>query len=349
MGLEFEEQIEDNWYERNAGFMSECKYSSEAEDAEYALSVVIPTFKREDGLIAAVESVLHQEDASFAYEVVIVDNWNDEEHIVRMVERLSALGSRNLRYLVNPTNIGLYGNWNMCIANAKAEVAALFHDDDILAPDYMKQMAPVLEFLAKQDDWGFVKTSYECFTDERNLPKLDPNRRNGLIRYTRRDAVLTLGLGTIGSPTCGALFHKSVVMREGGFPEKLYPSSDAIFAVKLAKNRHPVYITSVPVGWYRLEDNVSGKADTMVATLQRDRELVNWISSFGVGGRLYAHLFGTARIESIRRLFHGRLVSEGKESPKELAEPACGKLRFLLYRLCYGVNKVLRIGFRVQL
>lgn len=90
------------------------------------VSVVISTYNRADSLLAAVSSVLMQDQAP-PYELIVVDN-NCADETAQRIQQL-ALRDRRLRYVFEPRQ-GVSHGRNAGIAAAQAPVI-VFTDDDV--------------------------------------------------------------------------------------------------------------------------------------------------------------------------------------------------------------------------
>jgi glycosyltransferase involved in cell wall biosynthesis len=98
-----------------------------------ALTVAIPFFRGIAYLEEAVAGVVAQHRPD--WELVVVDDAGPDgaaaQHLV------ASYGDRRMRYVRNPVNLGLAGNWNRCVALAGAPLVSLLHADDRLLPGYV--------------------------------------------------------------------------------------------------------------------------------------------------------------------------------------------------------------------
>jgi len=97
---------------------------------EIVASVCIPAYNRASLLRRAIESVQAQTEPRI--QIVVSDDASSDA-TPEVVQDLAAKDSR-IRYLRNPQNLGLVGNWNRCLAEARAPLMCLVNDDDTLAP-----------------------------------------------------------------------------------------------------------------------------------------------------------------------------------------------------------------------
>ena len=101
------------------------------------LTLAIPFYSNTELLAAALASVLAQDVDD--WEAVVVDDGPDSD-AREMVERV---GGDRVRYLRNPVNLGLAGNWNRCLEVTETELVTIFHADDELRPDYVRRVLEV--------------------------------------------------------------------------------------------------------------------------------------------------------------------------------------------------------------
>ena len=102
------------------------------------LTLAVPFYANTELLAAALASVVAQD--SDDWEAVVVDDAIVESDARDVVTRI---GGGRIRYLRNPANLGLAGNWNRCLDVAETELVTIFHADDELRPDYVRRVLDV--------------------------------------------------------------------------------------------------------------------------------------------------------------------------------------------------------------
>lgn len=99
------------------------------------VSFVLPVWKVHF-LKQAINSILSQVYTNF--ELVIVNDASPEN----VDEIIAAYKDKRIRYYKNKENIGgknLVEQWNHCISYAKGDYIVLSSDDDVYAPEYLKE------------------------------------------------------------------------------------------------------------------------------------------------------------------------------------------------------------------
>ena len=94
--------------------------------------IVIPTYNRIGYLKEALDSALSQNFHSF--NVIVIDsNSTDGTR-----EYLSSISHKRFSYHLYDDNKGLFGNINRALQHAKSQYISLFHDDDVMLPDFLR-------------------------------------------------------------------------------------------------------------------------------------------------------------------------------------------------------------------
>ncbi len=111
------------------------------EMAAPKISICIPVYNGEQFLLQAVESALRQSYPDF--EVIIIDDASTDGAARLAAEVVTGNGKAHL--FRNDRNIGLVGNFNACLRQAKGEYIKFLCADDFLMPTCLEKMAKVLD------------------------------------------------------------------------------------------------------------------------------------------------------------------------------------------------------------
>lgn len=103
------------------------------------VSVLIPVFNRRQLVGDAVRSALAQNIDGL--EIVVVDNCSDDG----TWEVLQEFRDPRLRCVRNEQNVGLFGNFNRCAAQARGEFSLFLCSDDRLQPGFLSVAVPEME------------------------------------------------------------------------------------------------------------------------------------------------------------------------------------------------------------
>jgi hypothetical protein len=105
------------------------------------VSVCIPTYNHAQFIGAAIESVLKQTFQDF--EIIVTDNAS-QDNTAEVVECYASHDPR-IRYVRNPSNLGMVGNWNLCLSLATGEYLQLLCSDDLLEPDCLAVLSGLFD------------------------------------------------------------------------------------------------------------------------------------------------------------------------------------------------------------
>ncbi|HZG09357.1 MAG TPA: glycosyltransferase family 2 protein [Allosphingosinicella sp.] len=267
------------------------------------VSIAITTFRRQDLINEAVESVLAL-DWDRPFELVVVDNDPDSKGAENLVQRLPKLRDSNFRYFVNRENIGLFPNHNRAIELARGEWVSILNDDDLLDPNFLTLMFAEIERHPQADGMichkrifdqragsttqvvakgaaQHLKRGINIASALRLLAGKQASRREFLNRavdrftfeymylgrLSRRVRPKTLFWGAVIGNCAGFLFRRDKALAVGGFYPEEFPSSDYWFFTRFAK-RHHLRQHRAFAASMRKAENETAKPETVRSALQ---------------------------------------------------------------------------------
>lgn len=101
------------------------------------VDIMMPFYGDVELMRASVRSVLAQEDPH--WRLTVVDDSTDPA----VPEFFSTIGDERVRYLHNPRNLGVTGNFNRCLELVEHERAVLIGCDDLMLPNYVSVVRAV--------------------------------------------------------------------------------------------------------------------------------------------------------------------------------------------------------------
>jgi glycosyltransferase involved in cell wall biosynthesis len=117
------------------------------------VSVCLLTYNHAHIVEDTLQSVLQQSYVDF--ELIISDDCSTDGTYAALLA--AAQTDPRLRVVQTPKNIGMAGNANFAVAQARGEYIALLHHDDIYSPQLIEAWASVLD---RNPTAGFVSNSY---------------------------------------------------------------------------------------------------------------------------------------------------------------------------------------------
>lgn len=179
------------------------------------ITIAVTVYSRRQYVRQAVNSALNQ---TIPVRVMVVEDCGPDPELESFVK--GEFGSR-IKYTRNPARRGLFGNWNACLELCETEWMTILHDDDYLAPNFVRAM----ERLAAEAPGHFLyfgrtitieedgKVASEEFQDPRAVPGSWMERNSADILF-----------GPFPFP--GHLFHVPTAKRVGGFRATSYLAGD---------------------------------------------------------------------------------------------------------------------------
>lgn len=101
-------------------------------------SVLLPTYEPDGKLARALESVLEQAGPPEMMEIIVVDDASRPGLVRDFVEHVDRRGRVEL--IEHDQRLGLCGNWNRAIAQARGELIHLLHQDDYVLPGFYQRL-----------------------------------------------------------------------------------------------------------------------------------------------------------------------------------------------------------------
>ncbi len=231
------------------------------------IDVIIPTYNRLEYLKLSLKSALEQD--FFSFNVIVVDsNSNDGTR-----EYLSSIKNDNFYYQTYDDNKGLFGNVNRALQHAKSEYISLFHDDDLMMPDFLKSHYDVFQ------DNPDVVMSHCAVVEINSAGDIIRERQKSILNgVVDKDVFLENLLKvpekvSIVAPT--VVFKKEVIDAGEFFDDRMIFWADLEYWIRLSKYGNVSYVNKVLMK-YRIHDE-SGSTTVLKGSFMdrlRDRLLL---------------------------------------------------------------------------
>lgn len=121
------------------------------------VSILIPTYNRENLIVESILSALSQNYGDF--EVVVVDNASTDG-TWEQIQRISSKDSR-VQAFRNEANVGPVRNWIECARRARGTLSKILWSDDLIDSEYLNRTVPMLT----DPHVSFVYTSARIFKE----------------------------------------------------------------------------------------------------------------------------------------------------------------------------------------
>lgn len=181
---------------------------------EDMVSCIIPTYKRSDTLIRAIESVLNQTYNNI--EVLVVDdNDPNDEYSLKSKNKVSALEDDRVRYIQQERHINGAVARNVGIKNANGEYIAFLDDDDEWVEDKIEKQ---VQYLKNNKEIDGVSCLYIVKNGEEVVRRCAP--------YTGENLHWNVITRNISVFTTTILLKKKSLDESGYFDEELLRHQD---------------------------------------------------------------------------------------------------------------------------
>ena len=176
------------------------------------VSVVVATYKRENDLKRALESLASQSYSNM--EIVLVDDNGNEEwnsKVSAIVEDFkNRYPSSSLNYVVNNPNQGSAKSRNVGISASSGEYVTFLDDDDFYLPDKVKNQVEFME----SGDYDYSITDLALYNE--NDKEID-RRVRSYIKETTPEALFAYHFKFHMTGTDTMMFKKDYLSQIGGF------------------------------------------------------------------------------------------------------------------------------------
>jgi glycosyltransferase involved in cell wall biosynthesis len=220
------------------------------------VSVILPTYRRNEYLRLALESALAQTYGDI--EVIVSDNGPSAE----VEELVRSYGDPRLRYRHNGGNIGPMRNARAAYACARGAYIVNLHDDDLWEPTYLARLLPALE--ANPDvtvafaDHSIMRPDGRVDepTSERNTRLWGrAGLREGVHRPFYRLAIIDRAVSIITTVYRKSAFDWS------DFPPEVGPLYDLWLAYKACREGRGAYYVPARLTHYRVHPEQLSRGD----------------------------------------------------------------------------------------
>lgn len=253
------------------------------------VSVVIPTYARNDMLQRAIDSALNQTYPNVEV-LVIDDNGEGSEHRKKTEKLMMQYESNNkVKYIKNPKNVGGAQARNVGIKEASGEFIAFLDDDDEYLPENIQEKLNVFK-KEKNSKLALVYSYFETITDT-GKHIIGTNNFSGNCTYEQL-------VHNCIAATSQWMCRKDILLEVGMF--SIVPcKQDSILMLKILKAGFE--IECVPKVLTRYYDYKGDRISTNGKTISGE------INYRNLGRQIYDH-FSTKQILEIEYSFAGKLM-----------------------------------------
>lgn len=277
-----------NYFSFNNDVTSELIYGNK-NLCNIDLSIVIPTYKRNDFLRKTIQSINKQKNIrNLKYEVLIVSN--DPEYRVNEISDI--LNKDIFKVYRNKKNLGMVGNMNRCALLTTGKYISYIQDDDILLDEYIKNIEELI-CENKLDDIDCLIPNRYYYYDQSDKDSVfgefayKKEKKKELLKKvlsvgktcTDFQKITTVDCANTwfncygGGPTCGMLFKRSSLLNTKGFSCEYPYAFDFVFFMDFS-DKYNVVLYNRYLSIYRMTDSASNKPEVQKDFFESDMRLL---------------------------------------------------------------------------
>lgn len=208
---------------------------------KYKISVIIPSYNPGRYLFACLDSLMNQTFPKADFEVIIILNGCYEPYFNQITEYIQYNILKTWR-LIHTETSGVSNARNIGISIAQGEYLTFVDDDDIISPNYLKELYSVSSPICVgcANSYSFVDSIFEISDNFISSAFRKCNKLPYSLFYYRQFL----------SPPWAKLIHRKII-GSTRFPVALKKSEDSVFCFQLTRNIKEMALTSNNAIYYQ--------------------------------------------------------------------------------------------------
>jgi glycosyltransferase involved in cell wall biosynthesis len=201
-----------------------------------SVSVIITTYNRSTLAKRAIQSVLNQ--TYKPNEIIIIEDASESD----LEEWISDVKDFEIKYIKNIENVGLAASRNIGLNKSKCEYVSYLDDDDVWLPNKLEEQIKVLISLSDHEKsvLGCVQVGHMILNQNNTLIGIGLPINKGNIKRS----IINFGVHTFSS---SFFFNRNIMIKIGGFDEKLVSGIDDDIWMNLALNDYHNFVVNKPL------------------------------------------------------------------------------------------------------
>jgi glycosyltransferase involved in cell wall biosynthesis len=208
------------------------------------ISICMPNYNYGTYIKEAIESILSQTYSNF--ELIIVDDASTDNS----AEIIKSFNDPRIKLHRNPSNIFMFPTINKAIKQAKGEIIAVIHSDDLYEKTFLEEI--VKSYNEYPDKKVFI-TGVNFYHSESNYKIPWHPYKSGGIKSQKEVLLILANYNNIGNGVNVAI-HKDCIDKVGFFTETYKYIGDFDYWLRLAEEYDFVYIPKILAN-YRIHDS----------------------------------------------------------------------------------------------
>lgn len=213
------------------------------------VTIAIPTFNRANGYLRnAIKCALDQTYRNI--EIIVSDNCSSDN----TGEIVGTFSDPRIRYFRHDVNIGANNNFNFCLEKAQGAYFHLFHDDDVIDPDFIETC---MKSAGYRTDIGLILTGTRVIDGDGRVK----NESQNLVgQAPLEDFFFSWFAGKTPLYLCSSLFNTVRLREIGGFRSRTNLYQDVAAEFQLAARYGRLDVPDVKASFRRHANNMGSAA-----------------------------------------------------------------------------------------
>ncbi len=226
------------------------------------LTIFILTHNRGEMLLETIDSVLKQTCHDFKF--IVSDNSSNDD-TMHLLEKRGYLGK--FEYRKRSKEYPSMEHFNLCISEVDTTYFVLFHDDDIMLPDYVETMYKAInrsEYVAAGCNayylYGEKQSKRKMLRDYKDTLTIALTSKDIARQYCKKNEIV---------PFPSYIYNKRLIGTEI-FDEECGKYSDVSWLLRLI-NIAPIYWLTTPLMYYRIHK----EQDSQTLDIENQKKLLS--------------------------------------------------------------------------
>ncbi len=137
------EKARDN-FKKISMVKSDLTYNYPNNIANPLITVILPTYLRQELFKDALDSILIQKNVGIQWDILVIDNSPILSQSTYAYEIIKKINHPKISYVHNEVNIGAGYNWNRGVLLSKGKWIVFLHDDDTLYENALEIISKII-------------------------------------------------------------------------------------------------------------------------------------------------------------------------------------------------------------
>lgn len=207
------------------------------------LTIVVLTHNRSDLIEETVESILHQSCSDFKF-VVSDNSSNDDTKVIFQKSSYS-----KINYIKRNTVLSPFDHFNTVISEIDTRYFVLFHDDDLMLPDYVETMYNAVN----NTSYAAVGCNAYLYSANSAKQKIFMKLNSNVVLNNKND-IIEYYIGNKRFAPFPSYIYSKKEISNLRFTDKVGKYSDVAWLIDIL-NIGKIYWLSIPLMKYRIHSN----------------------------------------------------------------------------------------------